>query len=377
MKASFVSFLHKKFPRLSSETLQNSVADQLLSPFQIKLKHSQVLQIEKEIKLYWKLRAWGEEKLSAKYNEMGLAKPSNYSACMSYDFHINAEGKPELIEINTNAAFLALGLQVYEFLNQTPGMASTQAPLPTDFNEEALVKMFQQEALLCGQELKKLSITDDKPEEQRLFVEFLIYKEIFEKHGIACDITDSSEVEKLKSADLLYNRNTDFYLENNTELRALFNSKLNFSPNPYEYFLLADKQRLLDWNEQSDIEKPSSLLPVYDLGKADKDSIWQQRKNLFIKPKNSFGSKQAYKAGSVSRKVFDEVFNKNFIAQQLSVPSEVEASFQNQDQKYKYDLRCFAYKDELQLIVARLYQGQTTNLRTPGGGFAAVIAVAD
>lgn len=367
MKASFVSFLQKKFPRLSPETLQNTVAEQLLSPFQIKLSHAQIQQIKNEIKLYWKLRSWGEENLSANYHEMGLARPSNYSACMSYDFHINAEGNPELIEINTNAAFLALGLQVYEYLNL--------APAPFGFNEEALVKMFQHEAALAGQELKKICITDDRPEEQRLFIEFLVYKEIFEKYGIACDITDSSEAEKLKVVDLIYNRNTDFYLENNSELRALFNTKLNFSPNPYEYFLLADKQRLLDWNEQTTAEKPASLLPVYDLGKSDKDAIWQQRKNLFIKPKNSFGSKQAYKAGSVSRKVFEEVFNKNFIAQQLSVPSEIEATYQDLKQKFKYDLRCFAYKDELQLIVARLYQGQTTNLRTPGGGFAAIVAV--
>jgi hypothetical protein len=29
----------------------------------------------------------------------------------------------------------------------------------------------------------------------------------------------------------------------------------------------------------------------------------------------------------------------------------------------------------VQLVSARLYQGQTTNFRTPGGGFAAVFSV--
>lgn len=364
MKASFVSFLQKKYPRLKQATLQTTVADQLLSPSQVKLSQNQIDQIKTEIKNYWKLRQWGEEKLFAQYRQLGLEKPANYSVCMSYDFHINANRSPELIEINTNAAFLALGLEMYEFLNLPV--------VPAGFSEDQLVKMFRQEASLAGYDLKKLVITDDKPEEQRLFIEFLIYKEIFYKHGIDCEITDSSDVAALKTADLIYNRNTDFFFENNSALRSLFNEKRNFSPHPYEYFLLADKQRQLDWNEQNEIQKPASLLPVYDLDTADKDMIWQQRKNLFIKPKNSFGSKQAYKAASISRKLFDEVAVKNFIAQQLSVPAEVSVNVQGEQQKMKYDLRCFAYKDELQLVIARLYQGQVTNLRTPGGGFAAV-----
>jgi hypothetical protein len=38
----------------------------------------------------------------------------------------------------------------------------------------------------------------------------------------------------------------------------------------------------------------------------------------------------------------------------------------------KYDVRCFVYAGKIQLLAARLYQGQTTNFRTPGGGFAPV-----
>jgi hypothetical protein len=33
------------------------------------------------------------------------------------------------------------------------------------------------------------------------------------------------------------------------------------------------------------------------------------------------------------------------------------------------------YRGRVQLISARLYQGQTTNFRTPGGGFAPVLTV--
>ena len=42
----------------------------------------------------------------------------------------------------------------------------------------------------------------------------------------------------------------------------------------------------------------------------------------------------------------------------------------------KVDLRNYVYRGQVQLLAARLYQGQTTNFRTPGGGFATVLAVA-
>lgn len=38
----------------------------------------------------------------------------------------------------------------------------------------------------------------------------------------------------------------------------------------------------------------------------------------------------------------------------------------------KFDVRNYVYEDAVQWVAARLYQGQTTNFRTPGGGFAPV-----
>jgi hypothetical protein len=42
----------------------------------------------------------------------------------------------------------------------------------------------------------------------------------------------------------------------------------------------------------------------------------------------------------------------------------------------KTDVRLFTYDGEILLIAARLYEGQVTNFRTPGGGFAPVFALA-
>ena len=41
-------------------------------------------------------------------------------------------------------------------------------------------------------------------------------------------------------------------------------------------------------------------------------------------------------------------------------------------QTMKVDIRNYTYDRQVQLLAARLYQGQTTNFRTPGGGFAPV-----
>lgn len=41
----------------------------------------------------------------------------------------------------------------------------------------------------------------------------------------------------------------------------------------------------------------------------------------------------------------------------------------------KMDVRLYTYDGQVLLAAARLYQGQTTNFRTPGGGFAPVLIV--
>jgi hypothetical protein len=39
----------------------------------------------------------------------------------------------------------------------------------------------------------------------------------------------------------------------------------------------------------------------------------------------------------------------------------------------KADVRNYVYVGQVQMLAARLYQGQTTNFRTPAGGFAPVL----
>ena len=88
-----------------------------------------------------------------------------------------------------------------------------------------------------------------------------------------------------------------------------------------------------------------------------------------------FGSRGAYRGEKLTRRVFEEIAQGGFIAQALVSPSERGVLIDGVEQRLKLDLRNFAYRDTVQLVSARLYQGQATNFRTRGGGFAAVFAV--
>lgn len=369
IKARFIQYLQSKYDSWnnaeSAELLNSLISDQLISETVLELPAQALKDIETEIAAYHQLRSWGADKLKDQYTAHGLLVPQNEAVCTSYDFHWTTEGELKLIEINTNAAFLALGTELYEF-------HKTGNP----FKADDIVSMFSNEAKLCGRDLNNLTIIDEEPKNQRLYVEFLLFQKMMAQKKIKTEIKDISEIQSDEKSDLIYNRYTDFYLNDPVKsktIRELYQAeKINLSPNPYEYFLLADKQRMIDWQHQTDLPVPKSLLKTLDLGIAVREEIWTERKKYFFKPKNSFGSKQAYKGAAVSHKTFDEFYGPSMIAQEYAQPAETEVLVGSETLKMKYDLRCYAYQGKLQIVIARLYQGQTTNLKTTGGGFTIV-----
>jgi hypothetical protein len=104
---------------------------------------------------------------------------------------------------------------------------------------------------------------------------------------------------------------------------------------------------------------------------------WNERKRWFFKPEDGFGSRGTYRGDKITRRVFSEIMRGNYIAQQLSPPGERRREGAAGLTSFKLDLRCFAYAGKQQLLAARLYQGQTTNFRSAGGGFAPVYVVGD
>ena len=105
------------------------------------------------------------------------------------------------------------------------------------------------------------------------------------------------------------------------------------------------------------------------------DALWAGRKQLFFKPNWGFGSRGTYKGAKLTKKTWARLVGESYIAQQLVPPSERLVVEHGNEQTMKLDVRCFTFGGELQLLGARLYRGQTTNLRTAGGGLATVFTV--
>jgi uncharacterized circularly permuted ATP-grasp superfamily protein len=105
------------------------------------------------------------------------------------------------------------------------------------------------------------------------------------------------------------------------------------------------------------------------MAECDAEELWQQRKQLVFKPVTRFGSRGVLLGKSITRKRFAEQDVATMLVQDLVPPS---VATDEAGQGYKVDLRLFVYRQQLLGIGARLYQGQLTNLRTEGGGFAPV-----
>ena len=383
-KTEFIHQLRSSFKGLQNEPLESIVAENLISPFTVELPASILQQAQDIVAGLFAMRE--KKSYQTHYNDLiamkGLKDPGNKSIMMSYDFHVDENQDLKLIEVNTNASFLALGHEMYK---------SKNLPLPvSDFTFDEIRRDIILEMNLQGKEASsnlKVAITDDKPSEQRLFVEFLVYNELFKSWGWDSRIVDYRDLFKSFDPEFVYNRYTDFFLTDTSSvlLRDKFLTKdVCLSPNPYEYLLLADKQRLIDWSQEgffeaqglsaSDIVLLRKAVPrSYDVSATSAEEVWSQRKKLFFKPKNAFGSKQSYKGSSISHKTFQELIKEDTIAQEYVPASEQTFETPAGAQAFKFDLRCYAYQGRLQLVVARLYQGQVTNLKTPYGGFACVL----
>src|SRR5437870_5014974 len=113
LKVDFIAHLQKRFPGLPS--LEDLISDNLLSPFKIELKQDVLSQAQAFVKAAFALRQSEayQTYLSSQIQSRQLIDPGNKSILMSYDFHLSEDGLLKLIEINTNASFLALADSMY------------------------------------------------------------------------------------------------------------------------------------------------------------------------------------------------------------------------------------------------------------------------
>jgi hypothetical protein len=186
--------------------------------------------------------------------------------------------------------------------------------------------------------------------------------------------------------DLIYNRLTDFFLQQHAALGSVFqnNDLAVITPHPWAYALYADKYNLIAFTsvdslrtmgaEEADIAVLQAGVPqTRRVRTEDEVQWWQQRKQWFFKPASGFGSRGTYRGANLTHRVFAEIMHGGYVAQRMALPGERAVCGEGAEPVVlKSDVRCYVYDGQVQLIAARLYQGQMTNFRTVNGGFAQV-----
>lgn len=327
--------------------------------------------------------------------EIARADHGPIGALMGYDFHLGEDG-PRLIEINTNAG----GAFLNAFLARAQRACCAEMDIPPTLLsfEDAAFRMFQNEWIRqrgTGAP-ERIAIVDDNPPEQYLYPEFVLARRVFAARGVDAVIADASQLRyddgRLsvdgKTIDLVYNRVTDFSFdqpEHKALQEAYRDGAVVVTPNPHNHALLADKRNLSllskpatleAWGVEPRLRALLDAVPRTVLVNPDNaDALWKSRRDLFFKPTGGHGGKAVYRGDKLTKGAWAEIAEGGYVAQTLVRPSERMIKIDETPQRRKMDVRLYTYDGQVLLVAARLYQGQTTNFRTLGGGFAPVFVI--
>jgi hypothetical protein len=314
-----------------------------------------------------------------------------------YDFHA-AESSFGLIEINTNAGGAMLNAVLARAQRAccpaVDGLMSS--PATAEEFEGDIVAMFRNEWSLSGHErpLRSIAIVDERPEQQYLYPEFLLFQRLFQRRGLQAVIAGPTEFTLRGGVlwhgdvaiDLVYNRLTDFLLAGpaSATLREAYMAyAMVLTPHPQAHALYADKRNLALLSDADRLQALGVPRATQDILLAGiphtevvevqhAERLWRDRRRLFFKPFAGFGGRAAYRGDKLTQRVWQEILAGGYVAQALVAPGGRVIQNEEPVQLLKFDLREYTYEGRVQWVAARLYQGQTTNFRTPGGGFAPV-----
>jgi hypothetical protein len=332
--------------------------------------------------------------------EIARFTPAPVGVFMGYDFHLGPDG-PKLIEINTNAGGALINAYLMHAQRTCCMKMRVTPPVRRELSVQltGFVEAFQAEWRLQGRStpLTSIAIVDEAPTTQYLYPEFVLFQRLFEAHGLQAVIVAPEALAHRDGAlwsgpnriDLVYNRLTDFDFSAPTSraIRAAYLAgDAVVTPNPHVHALFADKRnltllsdddRLAAWgvDAQTRATLNAGIPRTIPVTRDAADALWAQRKGLFFKPMSGFGGKAAYRGDKVTKSVWADIVAGTptaYVAQVIVPPSARTILVDGTVQSLKADLRNYTYAGSVQLVAARLYQGQTTNFRTPGGGFAPV-----
>lgn len=340
-----------------------------------------------------------QEEVLASAPAIARHDPGARGVFFGYDFHLRGDTLG-LIEINTNAGGAMLNVILAKAQRACCAAMEGLVPDPQAIAacERRIVEMFRTEWRLSGRQcpLARIAVVDDTPEQQPLYPEFLLFQRLFRQHGLEALVAAPGELElregKLwhaptrSAVELVYNRLTDFMLEKpeHAALReAYLGGAVVLTPHPRAHALYADKRNLALLSDSDRLaalgvarEARETLvagIPRTEIVTADNAGrLWSERRGTFFKPFAGFGGRAAYRGDKLTTRVWQEILRGGYVAQRLVLPGERVIGDGTSPQVLKFDLRNYVYDGAVQWLAARLYQGQTTNFRTPGGGFAPV-----
>jgi len=289
-------------------------------------------------------------------------------------------------------------LQVYRQMEDKEPPPSFVLCVRGEGFELAIVAMFQNEWRLQGKtaSLRSIAIIDTQPEQQYLYPEFVLAKAMLERHGIDVRICDPAELTLSdgsvraggRNIDLVYNRLVDFTFgtpAHDVLRRAYAAGAVVVTPGPHTHALLANKRNLVMLSDlealrrigadQADIAALSTVPRTEEVTLESAPRLWSERKRLFFKPLSGHGGKAVYRGDKLTKSTWAEITKGDYIAQELVAPGQRMVEVDHAQQSRKMDVRLYTYDGKLLVAAARLYQGQTTNFRTLGGGFAPVFIV--
>lgn len=370
----------------------------LFSETPVFLAKSEFLQIEQQIDALQAVIQLPEfqEQVLEHAASIALTNNGESGVFMGYDFHTSPDG-PRLIEINTNAGGAFLVDALYRAQNVC---CWNGKPADNPQFASQIVEMFKQEWHTIGHEhdLTTMAIVDENPTDQFLHDEFLLVKDMLEAQGVDVIIADPGEFsfdgetlwhQKTK-IDLIYNRSVDFYFEKQSHaaLRDAFIAKAAaITPNPRHHALYAAKQNLTILSNPEELAALGaskdqiatlSLVPkTIKVSQKNAEELWNNRKGLFFKPLAGHGGKAVYRGDKITKKTWAHILENGYVAQEIAIPEARNAKSDNETgvTTLKSDIRVFTYQGKKLLAAARLYQGQTTNFRTVGGGFAPIYVI--
>lgn len=319
---------------------------------------------------------------------------------MGYDFHLGALG-PRLIEVNTNAGGAMLNAALARAQQSCCEVMNWAfQPDPTLVGlEDAFFEMFTSEwrSQRGDAPMGLVIIVDDDPAAQYLAPEFELCRQMLKQRGLDARIVAPEALEwrdgQLRVdgsvVGMVYNRLTDFYLAEPAHgaLKSAYEAgAVVMSPHPRAHALHAEKRNLVALSD-------TALLASWGVSEADRallaavvpptvqvtperaEELWAQRRQWFFKPESGYGGKAVYRGDKLTRRVWQDITAGGFVAQTMVPPSGRLIELDGVQTDLKFDIRAYAYAGQVQLLAARMYTGQTTNFRTPGGGFAPVVIV--